>query len=58
MKTRSLGSLEVSALGLGCMGMTYAYGPADETEALRALRRYVELGGNFLDTAEVYGPLC
>jgi aryl-alcohol dehydrogenase-like predicted oxidoreductase len=56
MKTRSLGSLEVSALGLGCMGMTYAYGPADETEALRALRRYVELGGNFLDTAEVYGP--
>jgi aryl-alcohol dehydrogenase-like predicted oxidoreductase len=40
------------------MGMTYAYGPADETEALRALRRYVELGGNFLDTAEVYGPLC
>ena len=38
------------------MGMTYAYGPADETEALRALRRYVELGGNFLDTAEVYGP--
>src|SRR5258705_11252323 len=56
MKTRSLGSLTVSALGLGCMGMTYAYGPADETEALRVLRRYVELGGNFLDTAEVYGP--
>ena len=38
------------------MGMTYAYGPADEAEALRVLRRYVELGGNFLDTAEVYGP--
>ncbi len=56
MKTRSLGSLNVSALGLGCMGMTYAYGPADEAEALRVLRRYVELGGNFLDTAEVYGP--
>jgi aryl-alcohol dehydrogenase-like predicted oxidoreductase len=56
MKTRSLGSLNVSALGLGCMGMTYAYGPADETEAFRVLRRYVELGGNFLDTAEVYGP--
>ena len=55
MKTRSLGSLNVSALGLGCMGMTYAYGPADEAEALRVLRRYVELGGNFLDTAEVYG---
>jgi len=39
MKTRSLGSLNVSALGLGCMGMTYAYGPADETEALRVLRQ-------------------
>src|SRR2546423_12431535 len=46
----------VSALGLGCMGMSFAYGPADEAEALRVLRRYVELGGNFLDTAEVYGP--
>ena len=56
MKTRSLGLLNVSALGLGCMGMTYAYGPADEAEALRVLRRYVEVGGNFLDTAEVYGP--
>jgi aryl-alcohol dehydrogenase-like predicted oxidoreductase len=38
------------------MGMTWAYGPSDEAEALRVLRRYVELGGNFLDTAEVYGP--
>jgi aryl-alcohol dehydrogenase-like predicted oxidoreductase len=56
MKTRSLGSLKVSALGLGCMGMSNAYGPADEAESLRVLRRYVELGGNFLDTAEIYGP--
>src|SRR6476659_5099351 len=56
MKTRSLGSLEVSPLGLGCMGMSYAYGPADEAESLRVLRHYVELGGNFLDTAEAYGP--
>jgi aryl-alcohol dehydrogenase-like predicted oxidoreductase len=56
MKTRSLGSLKVSALGLGCMGMSYAYGPADEEESLRVLRRYVELGGDFLDTAEIYGP--
>jgi aryl-alcohol dehydrogenase-like predicted oxidoreductase len=56
MKTRSLGSLEVTALGLGCMGMSHAYGPADEAESLRVLRRYVELGGNFLDTAEIYGP--
>lgn len=46
----------VSAMGLGCMGMSYAYGPADEEESLRVLRRYVELGGNFLDTAEIYGP--
>jgi aryl-alcohol dehydrogenase-like predicted oxidoreductase len=55
---RSLGSsgINVSALGLGCMGMTWAYGPSDEEESLRVLRRYIELGGNFLDTAEVYGP--
>jgi aryl-alcohol dehydrogenase-like predicted oxidoreductase len=46
----------VSALGLGCMGMSFAYGPADETESFRALHRYLELGGNFLDTAEIYGP--
>lgn len=38
------------------MGMSNAYGPADEAESLRVLRRYVELGGNFLDTAEIYGP--
>jgi len=38
------------------MGMSTAYGPADEEESLRVLRRYVEFGGNFLDTAEVYGP--
>ena len=48
--------ITVSALGLGCMGMTWAYGPSDEAESLRVLRRYIELGGNFLDTAEVYGP--
>ncbi len=46
----------VSALGLGCMGMSFAYGPADESESLRVLHRYLELGGNFLDTAEIYGP--
>ncbi len=48
--------LNVSAIGLGCMGMTWAYGSADPGEAMRVLHRYVELGGNFLDTAEVYGP--
>src|SRR3954470_20007796 len=58
MEKRTLGKNgpQVSALGLGCMGMSYAYGPADEQESLRVLRRYLELGGNFLDTAEIYGP--
>jgi aryl-alcohol dehydrogenase-like predicted oxidoreductase len=58
MERRKLGKNgpPVSALGLGCMGMSYAYGPADEQESLQVLRRYLELGGNFLDTAEVYGP--
>src|SRR6476619_7633214 len=56
MKIRKLGLLEVSSLGLGCMGMSYAYGPTDESESLAVLRRYLELGGNFLDTAEIYGP--
>jgi aryl-alcohol dehydrogenase-like predicted oxidoreductase len=58
MEHRKLGKNgpEVSALGLGCMGMSFAYGPADENESLQVLRRYLELGGNFLDTAEVYGP--
>src|ERR1700692_3871812 len=55
---RPLGNsgITVSALGLGCMGMSHAYGPTDEAESLRVLHRYLELGGNFLDTAEIYGP--
>ena len=55
---RPLGSsgINVSALGLGCMGMTWAYGPSDEAESVRVLQRYIELGGNFFDTAEIYGP--
>jgi aryl-alcohol dehydrogenase-like predicted oxidoreductase len=58
MELRRLGKNgpQVSAIGLGCMGMSFAYGPADEGESLRVLRRYLELGGNFLDTAEIYGP--
>jgi aryl-alcohol dehydrogenase-like predicted oxidoreductase len=55
---RKLGSqgLEVSAIGLGCMGMSQSYGPADETESIATLHRAIELGCTFLDTAEVYGP--
>lgn len=49
-------SLEVSALGLGCMGMTYAYGSSDESESLRTLARSLDLGINFWDTSDSYGP--
>jgi aryl-alcohol dehydrogenase-like predicted oxidoreductase len=48
--------LSVSSIGLGCMGMSYAYGATDDAESMRTLHRYVDLGGNFLDTAEIYGP--
>ena len=57
MKTRRLGSLEVSALGLGCMGMSAFYDAADEQEATATIHRALELGINFLDTAQLYGPL-
>lgn len=57
MKTRKLGQgLEVSALGLGCMGMSWAYGPSDRAACLKLLRDAVDLGVTFFDTAEVYGP--
>ena len=59
MKKRKLGKsgLEVSALGLGCMGMSYGYGPAgDRQEMIALLRKAVERGVTFFDTAEVYGP--
>jgi len=59
MKTRKLGNsgLEVSTLGLGCMGMSFGYGPAaDRNEMIALIRKAVESGITFFDTAEVYGP--
>jgi len=58
MKQRTLGKdgLEVSALGLGCMGMSAFYGETDEAESVATIHRSLELGINFLDTAEMYGP--
>jgi len=53
--TRRIGDLEVSAVGLGCMGMSVAYGPADRAESLRTLHHALDAGLNFLDTADVYG---
>jgi aryl-alcohol dehydrogenase-like predicted oxidoreductase len=54
---RTLGKLEVSAIGLGCMGMSYGYGPAaDKQEMIKLIRSAVEKGVTFFDTAEVYGP--
>ncbi|MGO9762558.1 MAG: aldo/keto reductase [Solirubrobacteraceae bacterium] len=58
MKTRTLGpdGPEVSAIGLGCMGMSAFYGAADEGEALATIHRALDLGCNFLDTSDMYGP--
>src|SRR4030081_2518806 len=59
MQKRKLGksNLEVSALGLGCMGMSFGYGPAADTkEMISVIRAAVDLGVTFFDTAEVYGP--
>jgi aryl-alcohol dehydrogenase-like predicted oxidoreductase len=58
MDRRKLGSqgLEVSAEGLGCMGMSWAYGPGDEQAGVETIHRALELGVTFLDTAEIYGP--
>ncbi|MFJ8076477.1 aldo/keto reductase [Streptomyces sp. NPDC096176] len=57
MKQRTLRDLEVSAIGLGCMGMSAFYGPTDEDEGIKTIHRALELGVTFLDTAQMYGPL-
>src|SRR3954447_12943450 len=60
MQKRTLGSgdaaLEVSAEGLGCMGMAFAYGNADDHKSVETIHRALDLGVNFIDTADVYGP--
>ncbi|MGH9295741.1 MAG: aldo/keto reductase [Acidimicrobiales bacterium] len=56
MKTRTLGPLTVSTLGLGCMGMSEFYGKGDDEQSVAVVRRALDLGCNFLDTADMYGP--
>jgi aryl-alcohol dehydrogenase-like predicted oxidoreductase len=56
METRRLGGLTVSAIGLGCMGMSEFYGPTDEAESIATIHRALELGITLLDTADMYGP--
>ena len=57
MKKRKLGDLEVSALGMGCMGLSFGLGPAaDKQEGIRVIRTAAERGITLFDTAEVYGP--
>src|ERR1700682_457603 len=56
MKPRKLASLAVSAMGLGCMGMSEFYGSGDDAQSISTLHRAFDLGINFLDTADMYGP--
>ena len=56
METRTLGSLTVSALGLGCMGMSEFYGHGDEAESIATIHAFLDAGGTLLDTADMYGP--
>ena len=56
MKTRKLGDWEVGAIGLGCMGMSHAYGQPDDAESIQVLNRALDLGVSHWDTADIYGP--
>jgi aryl-alcohol dehydrogenase-like predicted oxidoreductase len=58
MKYRELGNTgeKLSAIGLGCMGMTHAYGTRDDAESIKVLNLAIDLGINFWDTADIYGP--
>jgi aryl-alcohol dehydrogenase-like predicted oxidoreductase len=56
METRTLGSLTVSALGLGCMGMSEFYGHGEENESVATIQAFLDAGGSLLDTADMYGP--
>jgi len=56
MLFRQLRDLSVSALGLGCMGMSEFYGPTNDEESIATIHRFLDLGGNFIDTADMYGP--
>ena len=56
MKTRTIGQLTVSALGLGCMGMSEFYGDGDEQESVATIHEFLDAGGSLLDTADMYGP--
>jgi len=56
MKFRKLRDLNVSSLGLGCMGMSEFYGPRDDADSIAVILRFLDLGGNLIDTADMYGP--
>ena len=58
MESRTLGSLTVSALGLGCMGMSEFYGQGDEQESVATIQAFLDAGGTLLDTADMYGPFA